>query len=349
MEFLKNIQWTPLNLIKATGIVSVAFIGLYIILQMMTAGFGLRTGGLSAPTMMNPISSDMAYNTGAYDSYTEESSSQSKGGIRLSTQNMGMPSPQSGGSTGDDAEAYEATEYTATIETENKNTTCADILQLKTADYVIFENANEHNRGCSFTFKVKQDRVAEVLSVIQSFNPKDLNESTYTIKPQLDDFTSATDELKRKLTVIDETMTRAVSAYDEVTALATQTRDVESLAKIIDSKINIIERLTEQRINIATQLEQLARAKAEQVDRLEYTYFSITVYENKFVNRDDIKDSWKSAVKNFVMQMNSIAQNMTVQLAVLVFMIVQYVFYFFILLVTSKYVWKATKYVWKKE
>src|SRR3989339_721006 len=164
-------------------------------------------------------------------------------------------------------------------------------LNLKPREDVIFENASEYEKNCNYSFKVKRDSVKEILSIIESLDPKELNENTYTIKRLIEDYT----------------------------------RDVENLAKIIDSKIRIIERLTQERININSQLERLNRSKAEQLDRLEYTYFRVYVFENKFIDREDLKDSWKTAIKSFVRDINKIAQDITINLAALLFLILEYI------------------------
>jgi hypothetical protein len=226
--------------------------------------------------------------------------------------------------------------------------TCAEITALKELDYVIFESANEYDKGCNYTFKVAHSNVEEILGVIEALDPNELSESTYTIKRQLDDFTSETEILERKLASINETLESAINAYDEITLLATRTQNAEALAKIIDSKLNIIERLTQERINTTAQLERLLRAKAEQLDRLEYTYFHVNVYENKFVDGEYLKDSWQAAVKNFVRDVNRAVQDVTINLLALLFVLAQYILYFFILLISGKYLWRAVKYIWKK-
>src|SRR3989339_375383 len=180
-------------------------------------------------------------------------------------------------------------------------------LNLKPREDVIFENASEYEKNCNYSFKVKRDSVKEILSIIESLDPKELNENTYTIKRLIEDYTSELEILQKKLNSIEETLNNAINAYDDITELATKTRDVENLAKIIDRKIRIIERLTQERININSQLERLNRSKAEQLDRLEYTYFRVYVFENKFIDREDLKDSWKTAMKSFVRDINKIS------------------------------------------
>ncbi|MBU1445963.1 hypothetical protein KKD70_01730 [Patescibacteria group bacterium] len=250
--------------------------------------------------------------------------------------------------SGDDAEDFEVTQYNASIETRHLEETCAKITELKPLDYVIFENSNEYDHGCNYTFKVNRDKAAEILAVIQELDPKDLSEYTQTIKRRVENLISEVEILENKMAVIDSTLAEAISAYDEITTLATRVQDVESLTKIITSKLQIIERLTQERINISERLDRLAKSKADQLDRLEYTYFNVSIYENKFVDGEELKDSWKSAIKAFVRDINVLAQDITINLAFLLLLAIQYSLYAVILLLLAKYGWKVGKSIWKK-
>lgn len=334
---LSKIKWTPANIFKATGLVLLALLVVSFLFQIVGSGFNTaRDKSLGVDTQ----GSTPPYAPGA-DYYGEED------GVRLSLNNIGIP-PRPGGTVGDDAEEFETTEYNVSIETRDKDDVCAQITGLKKFEHVVFERVNEHDQGCNYTFKVDIDRVDEVLAFLEEFDPKDLSETTYTIKRQIEDFTSETEILERKLESINETLENAIEAYDEITTLATRTQNAEALAKIINSKINIIERLTQERINVTAQLERLERGKQEQLDRLEYTYFYVNVYENKFVDGENIKESWKAAIKQAVRNINETLQGVTVNLLSLLFLLLQYILYFFILLFVVKYLVKATKHIWKK-
>jgi len=274
-----------------------------------------------------------------------------KDGVMLSSRNVEdylPPVPDGEFSPGSDAEDFEIKEYSADIRTGDLEGTCSAIEDLKSRDYVIFENSNEYDRGCSYTFKVEKDRTDEVLAILEGLDPENLSESTYTIKKRIEDFTSQTEILEKKLASINETLDSALEAYDEITGVATRTQNAEALAKIIDSKIGIIERLTQERINVTSQLERLERAKSEQLDRLEYTYFYTHVTEDKYVDGDSVRDSWKAAVKQFVRNVNEAIQGITIDLLGLLVLIIQYVIYAFILVIVAKYGWVVVKRIWKK-
>jgi chromosome segregation ATPase len=258
------------------------------------------------------------------------------------------PSPEPIGTVGIDAEEYEVTDYYASIETGNVEKTCGEVKALKERKEVVFENANEHDHGCSYTFKVENGTVAEVLDAIKELDPKDLSENVSTIKPVLDDYTSAEDILKKKLASVTETLENALKSYDEISAVATRTQNAEALARIIDSKVSLIERLSQEHLNINAQLEQLSRSKAQQLDRLDFTYFTVNVYENKLVDGEEIADSWKNAVRDAVRNANAVLQTLTVGLLVLLLGIAQYALYALLAIVVLKYVVKAGKWLWKR-
>ena len=251
-------------------------------------------------------------------------------------------------SSGSNAEAFEVTEHFATIETRNATKDCRVISDLKASADIIFENSNEYDRGCNYTFKTIKDRVPQVLLIIESLDPKDIRENTFSIKRQVDDFTNEVEVLNKKKNSIEKTLEDAVNAYDEIAKLATKTQDAESLAKIIDSKIRIIERLTQEKININERLERLSRSKEEQLDRLNYTYFHVNIFENKYFDIKIIKDSWKTSIKRFVTDTNNILQNITINLVTLLFRAIQFVLYFFIILIVAKYTIRAAKNLWTK-
>ncbi len=357
MEFLRRIEWTPLNILKAAGValagvilIAITFNVLGATLRPLLESAGVRVStdaimprGMTAPSFAGYAQEDAYYGESGDGSYGK--------GIALSATNVAQglpPSPRPDGVAGSDAEEYEVTDYNASIETRHKEETCGTIAGWKSYEYVVFENSNEYDRGCSYGFKVAHDHVDEILSALKALRPKELSENTYTIKRQVDDFTSEEDILKKKLASIDDTLESALRAYEEVTALATRTENADSLAKIIDSRIGIIERLTQQRIDTASRLERLLRAKAEQLDKLDYTYFYVNVYENKFIDGENIADSWKNALRGFVRDVNETVQNLTIGLIALALLILQYVIYLLVLLFVAKYLWKAAKWIWNR-
>ena len=257
------------------------------------------------------------------------------------------PIPEPGFSTGDDAEEYEIKSYNATIKTRRLEKTCKVVADLKVREDVIFENANQNDDGCYFSFKVKKESAEEILAVIEKLKPEDLNENIRTIKGTIEFYDKQLDILEKKLESVEDTLTKAQSAYDEVATLATRKQDVESLALIIDNKLKLIEKLTNERMNIKQQIDRYNQNKAEQLERLNYSFFNVNIYKDLIFDWKDIKESWKYELKAFVRNFNEVVQGISVNLVTYMIRFVQVAIYFFISVFLLKFVWVATKRIWK--
>ena len=343
MDFIKNFTFTPLNVLKAVVAIIVSLFIIIFIYNLL----GISSGNFQVNRVANyPTMSvgSMPMDGVAYD-YSNESAYQ-KSSPSLSIRNIAPTSYDGGAGSG--AEDFEVTDYNANIETRNKSRDCQEILKLKSLEYVVFENNTEAETYCNFVFKFKHKNVSEIIAVIKGLNPRDFSENTYTIKKQIDDFTSEIEILKKKIDSINTTMESALRAYDEITKLATRSNDASSLAKIIEGKIQIIQRLTDEGINANAQLERLSRAKSEQLDKIDYTYFRVNIHENKYIDWKNIRDSWKSTIRNFFFRINNIIQNSTVSVVVFVFSLIPYLIYLSILLFVGKYFWRFAKHIWQK-
>lgn len=345
MEWFKKLDAPTAMLVKVTAFVGVVLFGLYVISNLImpgTSGLGMSQGGVMSPRVSSAPS---------FDGYAKEE--MAYGRPDLSVRNLvgttvPSPMPQPGYTPGSDAEAFEVKQYSASIETRNLSADCGVIRDLKSKTEIIFENSNEYERGCSYTFKVEKGSVAEVLAIIDGLDPKDLSESVYTIKQEVTDYTSEIEILEKKLASVDATLTEALASYENVTALATRTGDVESLARIIDSKLSLIERLTSVRLETSSQLERIARSKADALDRLTYTYFYVSIYENTYIDGEAIKDSWKAAVQRFLVDVNTLVQEMSIGFVTLLLMVVKFALYAVVLLFVLRFGWTFAKQVWTK-
>lgn len=333
MAIMRKIdELKPASIFKVSGIALIVIVFLFILVNLITGVFRQQYdygagGGYGGGMMESP----MAYDT-TYDQ-------------KLSARNI---MPESDFSTGDTAEQFEVKEYYANIETHNKDKACPIVASLKARDYVIFESSNEYEHGCNYNFKVKKESVDEILAIIKDLDPKDLNENIFTIQQAVEDYTSRIEALNKKKASIEETLDNAIKAYDEISELAKSTQNAESLAKIIDSKIGIIERLTQEKMNINEQLDSIERMKTVELDRLNFVYFRVSIWENKYIDWQVIRDSWKSSVQQFVSDINSVFQNLSINLASFFLKGVQVAVYFFILLFVVKYGWAFAKRIWKQ-
>lgn len=332
MDFFNKLNLTNAQILKLGGFAVFALFVLYVLTNIFSSGLGMSGNSVSMPS----VSPDMYYGE------TKPAD--------LSIRNVvgGMqPQVENGYTAGDEGEAYEVKEYSATIETRNRARDCDAVRALKVRTDVVFQNANEYDRGCSYTFKVKKESVEEILGIVKGLHPKELTEASYTIQQQVEDYTSEIQILENKLASLDKTLADAVLSYENITVLATNAGNVDSLAKIIESKLTIIERLTSARIETSNYLERMQRSKADALDRLLYTYFTVTVYENKFVDGEEITNSWKTAVQQFVREINKAVQDMSIGLVYFILVVVKIGLYFVIGLFAARFGWMFAKRVWK--
>ena len=338
---------TPAKAAKIIGLIVLAVFIVNLFFNLFGSTFRSFSMKQLGVTTEMPYYGGVAYEEAdsSYNSY----GSYGKVAPTLSTRNaLTIFPPMPGGSVGGDAEKFEATDYSVTVESNNRDYECDLIRELKSRSYVVFENASETDTSCNYTFKVEHEHVEEILSVLKDLSPKDLVENTYTLQRQIEDFTSSEDILKKKLLVIEETMDSAIRAYDDITELATKTQNVESLAKIIDSRLGMIERLTNERLSINQELEYLRRTKESELDKLDYTRFYVSVYENKIIDAESLSDSWKAAVKKFVSDVNRAIQNATINLLSVLVTLIPYLFFLVIGLFAVKYGLKYVRNVWER-
>lgn len=334
MQFPQDLNFKTSTILKIAGLVILALIILAIAFRLVFFAFqGVSTSS----------NKEMMYDSAPSYGMTSQA-------INLSLRNAVDSMEEMDGDVvmGNDSEAYEIKEYNANIETRNLENTCSKVAGLKARKDVIFENSREYEKSCYYSFKVESGSVEEVLALIESLDPRELNENAYTIKELVDDYTSEVEILEKKMASIESTLSSAITAYDEITVVAKNARDAESLATIIDSKVRIIEKLTQEKINITAQLDRLSRAKAEQLDRLAYTYFSVNVSEIKYVDGQALKDSWRSAVRSFVREFNRTLQDLSINLVLVLVKVIQFAVYALIVLLVLKYGWRVAKLIWRK-
>lgn len=248
---------------------------------------------------------------------------------------------------GANTEDYEVKQYSISFETRDKVKECALVRDLLDREDVVFENTNENDGGCSYNFKVKMESVASVLAILNSLNPKDVNENSYTIKREVTDYTSEIEILEKQLASVTATLTESLAIYDALIVRATSQGDVSSLAQLTDSKLNLLERLTTSQIEINAQLERINRTKTEALDRLVYTQFYVSVYENKFIDGQEIGNSWTAAIQELVGDINNFAQEVSLGFVALLFMVMKYTLYGVVLLFVARFGYGFAKKVWQ--
>jgi len=332
MDF-KHFDWSFKSILKIIGLVIAALIVLGIAFALMMFSFRTVFYGIGGSSHSNNYRYE-----GINTKYDTDSSS-----IQSLNKKISIPEATDEYSTGETAEDFEIREHTGTISTRNLDKTCSAISELKTLDYVIFENANQNKTSCYYSFKVAITNENEILKKIKTLDPDYFNTRIYTIKKIIDDYDSELDILEKKLESVETTLGDAQNTYDELQKLATEKEDIESLSTIIDNKLNLIDRLTQQRIDIRTEIDQYNKAKAEQLDRLEYTYFNINIYEELYIDIDEIKYSWKHEIQRFIDDINDLIQGIVIALPKYILYFILGSVFFIVSMGMLKVVWKITK------
>lgn len=340
MNIFKNFDWSAKSIAKVIGLVILGIIALTVVISLIS--FSIKT--IFGTTNYNQR---MGYD---YDYAMEESMPMGKGGAfydgAISSSYYMPPIPEPGYSTGDDAEEYEVKEYYGMVKTRKLDKTCETIYELKSKDYVIFESSDKDKEYCNYSFKVKKEYGDEIVALIESLDPETFNASVQSIKGTVEGYDNELDILSKKLESIEETLEEAQDAYDDITVLATRQNDAETLASIIDSKLNLIEKLTNERLSIKERIDRYNNSKADQLDRLNYTFFSINVYKDIIFDWEDIKDSWKYETKQLVRNVNEVFQGISIHLATYLVRFAQVVIYIFISVFLLKFVWLGVRYAW---
>ena len=248
---------------------------------------------------------------------------------------------------GTNAEDFESRDYNASIKTNNLGITCSTIENLKPLPHVIFTSANESKTNCRYHFKVTNDQSDAILSIIKDLRPEQLSQNIYTIKKQIENKLSQKDNLERNLTSIEQILSEALTSYDELLAIATAEQNTKTLATAIKDKIDLIDQLKQRREQTRQQIDSINRQLADQQDRLEYTYFSVYVYEWKYFSFDDIKESWQQEFKQLVNSANDVLQKLTLSLISFILYVILFAVYIVIALVVIRVGWKIVKVIWK--
>ncbi len=343
MKFFENFDWSFKSIAKIIGLLLLGVISFSIIIALFSFSFKslFNFGGNN---YYPEAATQMAEFNNVYDGRSlSENVQQMRTGLTIPTQIKDEFIKD------DDSENFEIKEYFTSIRTRKLKENCETISKLKERDYVIFSSSEQSDKSCDFKLKVKKGNEDEIINVIKEFKPEIFNTKIETIKKIVEDYDSELDILKKKLISIEETLKNAQDAYDEITVLATKKQDVENLAKIIESKLNLIEKLSKERIDIKEQIDRFSKEKSEQLARINYSYFNINIYEDLLIDIKQIKDSWQYEIKSFVRNINGLIQDVSIHLATYTLRFVQAAIYFFISVLLVKLGWRITKKIWGKK
>jgi len=347
-NFLTHFDWSLKSIAKALGLLVFGVIALGLIASLFS--FSMRTlGGISFLQNMMP-GSNYAMDGGYVSEspmYGKMESGSAMMGDSFARGGFYPPTPVPTYATGTDAENYELQEYSGNIETGSLDRTCDRIAALKEKDYVIFDNANRSDSSCNFSFKVAKANTDEILNLIKELDPKFFSDNVSTIKATVEGMDNELELQTNKLKTLKSRMENQINEYDAIFEVAKRINDVESMTNIIINKQNYITQIENEMSYIQENITRLTTGKTGELDRLDYTFFNITVSEVLLLDWDNIKDSWKASVQNLVLKFNSAVQGISLQLIGFLIVLVQTVLYLFITVFVVKYVWIAVKRIWK--
>lgn len=351
MPIFKDISLSPAKVLKW---ILLGLVGLVVvIIAVSLISVALRSAFYATSSVSNLAYEEEYYGYG--DGFDAQKAKVARGGF-VSSDSAVAPYPISppiipGVSTGVDAEGFEVTDYHVSYQTGKLEETCASIESLKPRADVIFEHAHQGDNNCSYSFKVSNESADEIVTILQGLHPKTFNENTSTIKPVIENISNQQDILRQKLSSLEAALTEAQVAYDEVKELAAQAEDIETLAQVINNKVSLIERLSQQRISINQQIAHLQRTELEQRDRLQFTFFSVSVQEWLIIDGTRIKESWQREFRSLIQEFNDTLQGLTVKLAQFILQVALVLIYFalgaLLLLLVAKYGWRAGRRIWK--
>jgi len=326
-----HFDWSLKSIAKILGLTFLGVVVLAIVISLVSFSFktifSLNQGPQYAKSMGYGGRADMAME-----------SSMARGGI--------VP-PNGGFSGGVDAEDYEVKNYSGTVRTADLDTTCSVFENLKARKDVIFERANRGKNNCDFGFKVFKGEEDEIVELIQGMDPEHFNANIQSIKRSIEGYESELDILKKKLASIEDTLESAQSAYDQLTELATEKEDVETLAKIIDSKLNLIEKLSRERLSVKERIDRFNVNKQRQLDQLDFVFFNVNVYEDLILDLEQIKESWHQEIKTLVRNVNNSLQDLSVGLISYLLRFLQVLIYLALSMFLLKGAWLGAKVIWK--
>ncbi len=331
-----DFDWSLKSVGKIFGFLVIGIIGLSLMAAILS--FSVRT-----------IVSPFTGGNGNYGGYPETAEF-SKGmamDSAMSSRNILPPMPGGSEIVDLDAEDYEVKNYNANYQPHDKTEVCDKVLSLKADKEIVFSSSNESDRSCNFTFEAPNARVDEIVAILDDLDPEDLSSSIYTIQKSVEGTSDQLDILNQKLSQTESTLEEAQQAYKDLMKLATSSRDVENLTQLITLKIQAIEQLAQSKISINQQIQQVQNSRAEQLRRIANTTFHVSVYEQRFIDWQQIGNDWKQEIRDFVSNFNSLTQFVTVKMVSFVLYAGASLLYLAIAFGFLKLVWLVGKKVWK--
>jgi len=238
---------------------------------------------------------------------------------------------------------FETRDYSVSIETNNLDKSCNEIERLRAFSGVVFTSSTKSDKNCRFSFKVLNEETEAVISHIKNLKPKELRENIQLIKKQVENTVNRREVLEKNLRAVEQVLNEAILDYDDLQRQATAEKDILNLTNIIKSKTAVIDDLRARRERAYQEIDNLNRALADQEDRLQNTYFSVSVYELKYFDGKNMTASWKSYVRDSIIRVNEVLQDVTVGLIGFAAILLKISLYIIVVAVFVRVVWRTVK------
>jgi hypothetical protein len=219
---------------------------------------------------------------------------------------------------------YEARWYEATVRTRAKDETCDSVENWRVFPYVTFEHMTRSESACLYRFKVEREKAAEILEAILALDPVDVTESADLMRERVLQHESERDILLKRDEHLERMLAEVTRLYDQLMTTSANAGDTTMLTKAIDDRLRYMRSLTDERIRLARELDELDRRASELMDRIERVSFVVRVEERRFVNGEQIKESWMYRTEQFIRDANKIAQDLTIGLMMTLLVFIKY-------------------------
>lgn len=329
--FLNHSRLARVILISVVGVLLLLI--LFSLFSVMRPGFGLSTTDRAVPFY---TSADMAL---------ESDFSM----VRSSPVSTHSPTPASGQPvTQELLQDFETTDYQLYLRTQNLESACAVLSDLRQDNRTDFRNINLRENSCTATFYVAEAHVEAVLTILKEINNLQIEKTTRSITRQRQQVSSSLEIAQRHLSEVENLLEQTRASYAELANSARADRDSDTLTKIIRDQVEMIDMLTGRQHQLSQQVNHLYRQQQDLEERLgmieiraSFTRLFSTDPHSASRRTEEAKDLLQETVTTFKLAMTSFLG------VFLLWLLITSFFSLFIIL-AIRLLWRFIKLVWKR-
>jgi hypothetical protein len=336
MNYLKNIDWSLRGAIKAI----LAFLAVLSVITIFIVIFSFLNSFVAKviPNFNYPnslYSNQVKKYKNDFISYNENS----YGSDLMEAMPVGEPLSQ---------DLFEVRRYSSLIKSNDIISDCKLFDELKTKEFVVFENSNFYEKRCNFRFKALKDNELDIVAFIEDFSPDYINLNISNIVKEINNYDSRLDSLNSRLEAVEDTLLKSRKAYDDIALLATKEKDVETLAKVIDNKLNLIDKMNNKKLNLLDEISRYNKYKNDSLEKVDYVHFDVSITKDVLLDTKELKEGWRESFSQWLGDLNSIVKSLTLYLLFYIVKFIQYSIYFLLLVGGVKFVYRFAKCLWKR-